>query len=96
MKIRRFCLSRKKFTPAEADQEIQKCFQGIQTHNDNILYWIPKIGTKLDFLDMFILGTDKLETPEEFIKMSQDEISFLSRKIYEDYGRYVEVKNKLF
>lgn len=94
--MKRFCLTRKKLTPEEADQRIQNCFQGITTHIDNINYWRTKIGKPLEFIDMFILGTDKLKTPEEFIAMSREAIKYLSKKIYEDYGRFVKVKNKLF
>ena len=94
--MRKFTLSRKKWTPKEADQRIQCLFQMISVHIDNINYMRTKIGKKLKFIDMFILGTDGLETPEEFIKMSQEEIDYCSRKIYEDFGRYVKVKNRLY
>ena len=91
---KRFCLTRKKWTPKEADTQIQNCFQGISVHYDNINYWRARIGKPLEFIDAFILGVDKIETPEEFIKMSIEEIEFLRKKIYEDFGRYVnEIKN---
>lgn len=91
--MKRFCLSRRQFTPKEADQRIQNCFQMITVHADNINYWIPKIRKSLDFMDSFILGVDRIKSPAEFIKLSNQEIDFLRRKIYEDYGRYVRVKN---
>ena len=93
--MRNFRLSRKKFTAKEADQQIQKCFQGITVQIDNINYWQQRIGKKLEFIDMFILGVDKIKSPEEFIKMSIEEIDFLRRKIYEDFGRYVKVENRV-
>jgi hypothetical protein len=39
--------------------------------------------------------TDKL-TPETAILGSKNRIEYLWRKIHEDYGRFVKVKNKLF
>lgn len=93
MKTKRFVLSRKKWTEEEANTQIQNYFQCISTHTDNIHYWMQKKGKELDFIDVFILGTDGLKTPEEFIEMSQKEVTYLSRKIYEDFGRYVVVKN---
>ena len=93
--MKRFCLSRTQLTPKEADQRIQNCFQSVSTHINNIHYWEKRIGKKLEFIDVFILGTDKLETPEEFIKMSIEGIDYLRRKIYEDYGRFVEINNRV-
>ena len=93
--MKRFCLSRKKWTPKEADTRIQNCFQAITVHCDNINYWRQRIGKKLEYIDHFILGTDKIETPEEFIIMSIEEIDYLRKKIYEDFGRYVEVENRV-
>ena len=93
--MKRFCLSKKKFTPKEADQQIQNCFQAISVNIDNINYWKKRIGKKLEFIDMFILGTDKIETPEEFIQNSIETINYLERKIYKDYGRYVKVNNRV-
>ena len=93
--MKRFVLSKKKLTAEEADKRIQALFQKITIHIDNINYWKPKIGKKLEFIDMFILGVDKIKSPEEFIKMSQEEIDYCMRKIYEDYGRFTKVKNKI-
>lgn len=93
--MKRFCLTRKKWSSEEADRQIQNCFQGISTHIDNINYWRTKIGKPLEVMDIFILGTDKLKTPEEFIAMSQEEINYLSRKIYEDFGRFVKINNRV-
>lgn len=91
-------LTRKMLTPEQADQRIQNCFQAISMHCDNINSWLPKIGKPLEWIDMFILGADepKMKSAQEFIEMSQKEIEKLQWKIYNDYGRFIKVKNKLF
>lgn len=89
-------LSKTILSPKEADRRIQNLFQAITVHTDNINYWFPKIGKELEFLDVFILGTDKIKTPEEFIKLSQNKIEELRWKIYNDYARFVEVRNKVY
>lgn len=94
--MKRFCLTRKQLTSQEANRRMQNCFQNISVHIDNINYWNKRIGRPLEFIDIFILETDKIKTPEEFIKISLENIDYLKRKIYEDYGRFVEVKNRLF
>lgn len=93
--MRKFKVSKKILSANEADTKIQNAFQSIQNEQENILYWMQRLKKPLNPIDNFILMTDKL-TPETAITGSKNRIEYLSRKIYEDYGRFVKVKNKLF
>lgn len=81
-------LSRKILTAEEAEKRMANLFQALSMHFDNINYWRAKIGKPLDFSDTFILGTDKLKSPEEFIEKSIEKIEEIRWKIYNDYARY--------
>lgn len=94
--MKRKIKSRKQLTNEEARQKIASLQQALITHQDNIHYWEKRIRKKLEFIDRFILGTDKLETPEEFIKMSTESIDWIMWKIKEDYGRFLTEKYKWF
>ncbi len=91
--MKKYRISRKILNPQEANEKIQNCFQAISVNIDNINYWRTKIGKPLKFIDIFILGVDKIKSPEEFIEISLEEIEKLRFKIYEDYGRFTDVKN---
>ena len=93
--MKRFVKCRKQLSNEQARSRIANLQQVMTAHHDNIIYWIPKIGKPLEFIDIFILGTDKLKTPEEFIKMSNDEMNFLMLKI-EDYKRFLTEPYKSF
>lgn len=89
-------LSRKKLSSEEADQRIQNLFQQQSMLSDCITYWRNRIGTELQPIDVFILAADKLKTPEDFIARATEQLKMNHWKIYEDYGRFTKVKNKLF
>lgn len=93
--MKKFKVSRKILSAKEADTKIQNAFQSMQNERENILYWLQRIGKPLEPIDSFILMTYKL-TPETAIAGSKNRMEYLHRKIYEDYGRFTKVKNKLF
>lgn len=90
--MKRFHLTKKVLTQEKADTLIQSCFQSISVELENIWYWKQRIGKPLSSIDNFILMSDKF-TPEDAVKYSEERIEYLEKKIYEDYGRFVEVKN---
>lgn len=92
--MRKFKVSRTILSAKGADTKIQNAFQSIQNEEENILYWRQRLRKPISPIDNFILMTDKL-TPETAIDGSKNRIEYLTRKIYEDYGRFVKVKNKL-
>lgn len=89
-------LSRRVLSSEEADNRIQNSFQQISALTDCIFYWKSKIGKELTAIDRLILWTDKLTSPEEFILHASKKIEAIQWKIYNDYGRFCMVKNKLF
>ena len=93
--MKRFVKCRKNLTNEEARQKIANLQQVKTANNDCIFYWQTKIGKPLEFIDIFILGTDKLKTPEEFIKMSNDKLDYIQKKI-EDYKRFLTEPYKWF
>lgn len=94
-KAKPFKPSMKILSHADADLKIQNAFQKIQTEQENIIYWKQRLNKKLSQIDTFILMTDKLDTAEMAIQGSRNRIEYLTRRIYEDWGRFVKVKNKL-
>lgn len=93
--MKRFVKSRKNLTNEEARRRIANLQQSLTVHQDNINYWIPKIGKKLEFIDSFILGVDKIESPEEFIKLANEEMDYIMKKI-DDYKRFLTEPYKRF
>jgi hypothetical protein len=93
---KRFSLTRRKLSTEEANEKIQILFQSLSVEHENVMYWSQRIGKQLEQIDTFILMSDGISTPEEAIELSKDLQEYIHRKIYEDYGRFVEVKNRLF
>ncbi len=93
--MKRFIRCRKNLSNEEAIQKIANLQQAYTVHEDNINYWMMRIGKPLEFIDIFILETDKLKTPEEFINRSLKEMGLINLKI-EDYKRFLTIPYKNF
>lgn len=93
--MKRFVRCRKQLTNDEARSRIANLQQAISADIDNINYWRCRIGKKLEFIDTFILGVDKIKSPEDFIKMAKESIEYKTKKI-DDYKRFLTEKFKLF
>ena len=91
--MKRFVKCRKILTNDEARGKIACLQQSLTVHQDNILYWRSK--TEITPMDNFILWTDKLKSREEFIKMSQENIEYITKKI-DDYKRFLTEPYKWF
>ena len=91
--MKRFVKCRKILTNDEARQKIANLQQSLTVNQDNINYWKNK--KELSFCDKFILGVDKLNSPEEFIQLSKENIEYLMKKI-EDYKRFLDEPYKWF
>lgn len=85
---------RKQLTHEAANEMFQVVQQQIGNEQENILYWTQRKGKKLEWIDTFILGTDKFESPEDAIKVSNDKLEYLSEKL-KDLKRFFDPNKKV-
>lgn len=86
---------RKPISNEKARERIAHYQQALTVDQDNIHYWRLRIGKPLEFIDTFILGVDKIKSPEEFIERSGKNMEILSLKI-EDARRFLTEPYKSF
>lgn len=90
--------TRKKLTHEQANIIFQNCQQSICASTDNINYWLSKKKEDglfhIDRCDIFILNVDNLNSPNELIKIEQENILFMKDKM-DDMKRFFESNKKI-